>query len=640
MFGFLAFCSLHRRRIAFNQILNDRDLLGAKRFFFLRLLRIRVVSDRLNGFCQFEARFLHFEALVVLTDALNVIVRRFQAGIRHQHDGHTVPCFEFGDVVAFFIQKECRNVNRHLSTDRTRAFLHRFFLQNAEHLNGAGFRISNDAYAVAARAGDVAAFREGRTQTLTRKLHQAETADFGRLYASAVIADGIFETLLHGTLVLRFSHVDEVDHDQTAQVAQTHLAGHFVGSFTIGLEGRFFNIRAAGCTGRVHVNGDERFSVVNHNSAAGRQRHRAGIGCFDLLLNLKAREERDVVAVALDAVNHIGHDVRHELTSLFVDIVCIDQNFADLRLEVITNGTNNKVRFFNNQERCGVGALAFLAVDLSFRQQLGMAVFSRIFVDRTSCVSNGFPEFEQIVEIPLKLFGRAADAGSTGNGRHAVRKLEAIHRFPKFLTFFALNAAGDTAGTRVVRHQNKISAGETDEGRKRSAFIAALFLFDLNDQLLAFMNRFLNGCKANIHTFSKVAPGDLLERKEAVAFFAVIDETRFKRGLDTGYNAHVNVGLAGFSAGSFNIDVDELLAIDDANAGFFRMRGVKKHALHEVQTPCGELEPWSSKSSLRPEPQRRFSLLVQGPNEGVPAGGACSRSASSSGEFNGAGMRR
>ena len=70
----------------------------------------------------------------------------------------------------------------------------------------------------------MAAFREGRTQTLTRKLHQAETADFGRLYASAVIADGIFETLLHGTLVLRFSHVDEVDHDQTAQIAQTHLA--------------------------------------------------------------------------------------------------------------------------------------------------------------------------------------------------------------------------------------------------------------------------------------------------------------------------------------------------------------------------------------------------------------------------------
>ena len=154
------------------------------------------------------------------------------------------------------------------------------------------------------------------------------------------------------------------------------------------------------------------------------------------------------------------------------------------------------------------------------------------------------------------------------------------------------------------------------------------------------MNRFLNGCKANIHAFSKVAPGDLLERKEAVAFFAVIDETRFKRGLDAGDNAHVNVGLAGFSAGSFNIDVDELLAIDDANAGFFRMRGVKKHALHEVQTPCGELEPWSSKSSLRPEPQRRFPLLVQGPNEGVPAAGACSRSASSSGEFNGAGMRR
>jgi hypothetical protein len=33
--------------------------------------------------------------------------------------------------------------------------------------------------------------------------------------------------------VLRLVHVDEVDHDQAAEVAQAHLARHFVGGFQV-----------------------------------------------------------------------------------------------------------------------------------------------------------------------------------------------------------------------------------------------------------------------------------------------------------------------------------------------------------------------------------------------------------------------
>ena len=31
-----------------------------------------------------------------------------------------------------------------------------------------------------------------------------------------------------------------------------------------------------------------------------------------------------------------------------------------------------------------------------------------------------------------------------------------------------------------------------------------------------------------------------------------------------------------------DVDVDELLSIDDADAGFFRVRGIEKHALHGI----------------------------------------------------------
>ncbi len=80
----------------------------------------------------------------------------------------------------------------------------------------------------------------------------------------------------------------------------------------------------------------------------------------------------------------------------------------------------------------------------------------------------------------------------------------------------------------------------------------------------------------------EVGAGDFLEGKEAVALFAVVDEAGFEAGLDAGHDALVDVGLAGFAAHGLDVDVDELLSIDDADAGFFRVRGIEKHALHGI----------------------------------------------------------
>ena len=80
-------------------------------------------------------------------------------------------------------------------------------------------------------------------------------------------------------------------------------------------------------------------SVWSITMAPPEEEHRAAVGRFDLLLDLEAREERDVVVVALDAVHHVGHDVRHELAGLLVDFVRIDEDFADFGLEVVADRT-------------------------------------------------------------------------------------------------------------------------------------------------------------------------------------------------------------------------------------------------------------------------------------------------------------
>ena len=574
---------MDRSRIALDQVLDDGNLLGTLGLLFLRLLSVRVVGRRFDFLGEVEARDVRVEALVVLTDALDVIVRRLKVGVGNEHDRHAVARFELRDVVSLLVEKERSNIDGHLGLNGAGAFLHRLFLEDAQHLDRAGLGVADHAHAVAARAGDVAAFGERRAQTLARELHQAEAADLGRLDAGAVVADGVLEALLNRALVLRFGHIDEVDHDEAAEVSEAHLAGDFVRGFAVRAEGRVLNVGAARGACGVDVDRNERFRVVDHDGAARGERNGARVGGFDLLLDLEAREERNVVAVALHAVDHVGHDVRHELARLLVDFIRVDEDFADLGLEVVADRAHDEVRFLNDEEGSRIEALAAAAVLRGFgrdRADLAAVFFRYVFVLRTRGVDDRIPELQEVVEVPLKLFGRAADAGCAGDGRHAARDVELVHRFAKLLTLLALNAARDAARAGVVGHQNEVAAGEADEGRERGALVAALFLLNLDDELLALADGFLDGRHANVDAFGEVASRDFLEGQEAVAFLAVVDEAGFKRGLDTGDDALVDVRLAGFAAGSLNVDVDQLLAVDNANARFLGMRGIEKHALH------------------------------------------------------------
>ena len=60
-----------------------------------------------------------------------------------------------------------------------------------------------------------------------------------------------------------------------------------------------------------------------------------------------------------------------------------------------------------------------------------------------------------------------------------------------------------------------------------------------------------------------------------MAFVAVIDKRRFEAGLDAGDNSLIDIALALFFSGSFDIQVDEFLAIDDRDAQFFCVSRVK-----------------------------------------------------------------
>ena len=69
------------------------------------------------------------------------------------------------------------------------------------------------------------------------------------------------------------------------------------------------------------------------------------------MFDLKAREQGHIVLVALDPWQVVGHDHGHERLGLLKNIVGIDEDFADIGLEVVADRANHQARFQVNQQR-------------------------------------------------------------------------------------------------------------------------------------------------------------------------------------------------------------------------------------------------------------------------------------------------
>ncbi len=251
----------------------------------------------------------------------------------------------------------------------------------------------------------------------------------------------------------------------------------------------------------------------------------------------------------------LGHDVRHELLRLLVDVVRVDQDVADVAVEVVADGADHQAGFLVDQE----GAAA----------RLGRAV-------------NGVPELEQVVQVPLQLGRAAADAGGTRDDGHALGILELVHRLLQLGAVLALDAARHAAAARVVGHQHHVAAGQADEGGQRRALVAALFLLDLDDEFLALADHLVDARLARRDALGEVLLGDFLERQKAVAVLAVIDEAGFQRRLDARHHGLVDVALALLAPFDFDLVVQQLLAVHDGQAPLLGLRGVDEHPLHDA----------------------------------------------------------
>ena len=382
-------------------------------------------------------------------------------------------------------------------------------------------------------------------------------------------------------MVARFVHVDEVDDDQAADVADAQLAGDLVGCLEVRVGGRGLDIAAARGTGGVDVDRDQRLGVVDDDRAARGQLHFVCIGRFDLALDLVAVKERDVIRVHLQASTAFRrHETLHVLGGDGMGTRIVDQHFADVIREVIPQGARDGVALAIDQERCWT--LEHRLDDL-------------------------FPLDAQIVEVPLEFLDGTADAGRTHDGPHALRHHQGVHDALDLVAILALDATADAARARIIGHQHQKTPGERDEGGEGGAFIAALFLVHLHDDILPFLQDLAHVDAPARGVLQEVLPGDLLQRQEAVALGAVVDEAGFKRRLNARYARLVDVGFFLFAGRKFDREVVELLSVNQGDAQFFLLRRVYKHSFHG-----GPLYGKGPTVTGRSEPMRRRRARTSG----------------------------
>ena len=118
---------------------------------------------------------------------------------------------------------------------------------------------------MASRATLLYGYVHSRTHALARDLHEAELAKRQNVVASTVFLHVFTHALIEHLPVFSQVHVNEVDHDDAAHVAQAQLSGQLIGSAEVGFKGvgflSVFFLDSRSAINVYHVHG---FSVFNN----------------------------------------------------------------------------------------------------------------------------------------------------------------------------------------------------------------------------------------------------------------------------------------------------------------------------------------------------------------------------------------
>ena len=185
--------------------------------------------------------------------------------------------------------------------------------------------VHQHAAALAGLTGLAERLQQPGADLLAGHLHEAERRHLGHLVPGPVAAEALHQPAQHQVAVQLEHHVDEVDDDDAADVAQPELADDLLGRLEVVPGHRLLEVAPrAGELAGVDVDDGHRLGAVDDQRAARRQEHLAVERLGDLLVDAVVGEHV-VAVVPLQPLGQVGRDVLDVRLDVVPRVVALDR---------------------------------------------------------------------------------------------------------------------------------------------------------------------------------------------------------------------------------------------------------------------------------------------------------------------------
>src|ERR1700731_817384 len=379
----------------------------------------------------------------------------------------------------------------------------------AGHGHFAGFRLDfvaqrgngfDHAAAGAIRAGLAEHALERLLGALASDAHQAKFVEAQRFGRRFIFFEGLLQREQNFVTVAALFHVDEVDDDDAAQVAQANLADDLLHGFEVGLDDGVFEASGALANefAGVDIDGHERFGVIDDDVAAGLQPNFSAQGFVELVLDSELLENRRFLGVELDLVDELGLEAADELDDLAVLLFIVNPNTGEIVADVIPEDALDEVEVAVEQS----GRLALLVALLYF-----------------------VPGLAEELDVGANLVVGGAACGGADDKAPGISAAGFTDETAKPRAIFGGDDFARYPGVMDRRHVDQKAARQGHVAGDPRALLAERRLGDLDDDVLAGLQHFGNelrtsrrsGTASLITTVLPGAAGTAFETRSAAA---------------------------------------------------------------------------------------------------------------------------
>src|ERR1017187_6266823 len=432
------------------------------------------------------------------------------------------------------------------------------FLELALDLHAHGGGALDLAPALAIRSVVIDGSADAFAVTLAGHLHQAELRDGQDVGLGLVAAQALAHAVVDLLAVAPGFHVNEVEHDEAAHVAQAELPGDFLGGFEVDLEDKRLLILAALVAAGVDVNRHERLGFINDDVAAALQMHLAGEGVLQLLADAKAVEDRLRLAVKHDLLGGARGNLRDHLAHPFARLGRVHDDALDILGEKIAHGAFDQIGFLKN-----TGG-------------------HRLLLD---FLGNFVPFFEQQREIAHEITKLLAFAGGAHDHTHAVGNVQFAQDVLEALALLGIFNLAGNAGLVGVRQQHEETSRQHDVGRDARTFRADGAFRNLHDDVRAgrvetrnVLLRDLRTVAAlgaftldDFHAGVELVRHDVPIMQERIFLEADVHERGFESVFEVAHAALENAADEAFLGGALDVELFEFFILRHRDARFERL---------------------------------------------------------------------